>query len=261
MPGWGRQPSPLIIAHRGASRVAPENTLLAFRRARELGADGIELDVMRCKTGEVVVFHDDDLRRMAGRRERIAQLSLRALRKIDLGAGQVVPTLEEVLGELGSQMLLNVELKIERVFDDGLVTATCAILARAELGSRLIISSFNPLALARCRQLAPSLPRGLLFSHDGSLPLRRAWAAGFVRPLALHPESALVDAAHLAAWWKRGYAVNVWTVDDPRELLALAALGVDGIITNEPDRTRSILAAGLARPASESRSPRSTPMP
>src|SRR5579863_8095472 len=88
---------PLVIAHRGASADAPENTLAAFRLAREQGADAIELDVMRCATGEVVVFHDDDLQRYFGRPTLIRDLSFEDLRKLDVGRGEQIPTLDEVL--------------------------------------------------------------------------------------------------------------------------------------------------------------------
>jgi glycerophosphoryl diester phosphodiesterase len=244
-PAWERVSGPpRLIAHRGACRDAPENTLAAFRLARAAGADGVELDVMRCATGEVVVFHDDDLRRLAGRAERVDALPLAALREVDLGRGQHVPLLSEVLEELGPHLLVNIELKIERLRDDGLAGAVAELLRRFRLGRRALVSSFNPLAVARFGRLAPEVPTALLFHRQQRLPLRRAWAARLLSPLALHPEAELVDAIALGAWRRQGYAVHVWTVDDPHAVAALAAMGVDGIITNEPARARRALSGG-----------------
>jgi glycerophosphoryl diester phosphodiesterase len=227
---------PRVIAHRGASRDALENTLAAFRAARVLGAHGVELDVMRCATGDVVVFHDDDLKRLFGRRERVDALPLAALREHD------IPTLEEALEEIGARMLVNVELKTERRRGDSeLAIQVAEILRRGGWGQRALVSSFNPVALWQFRRAAPDLPTGLLFHHEQMWPLREAWPAWLLQPFALHPEAALVDAIVLGRWRRRGFAVHVWTVDDPREIAALAALGVDGIITNEPARTLAAL--------------------
>lgn len=230
-----------MIAHRGASADAPENTLAAFRRARADGADGVELDVMRCHSGEVIVFHDDDLRRLGGRDGRTRQTALAALREIDLGGGERVPLLDEALEELGP-LLVNVELKsASRLGDDGLAAAVAEILARHGSGARALVSSFDPWLLARFGRRAQGIATGLLFAHDQALPLRRAWTAPLLRPTALHPEARLVDAAAVRRWHARGYALNVWTVDEPAELRLLVALGVDGVITNRPKNTRAVI--------------------
>ncbi len=259
---WGRGDGrPLVIAHRGASAEAPENTLAAFRLARAQGADGVELDVMRCASGEVVVFHDDDLSRLAGRDEPTRALTLSALREIDLGGGETIPLLDEVLEAIGP-MLINVELTsaprwcspaagmgrlnpflrlAHRLVDDGLAAAVAEILARHRAEARALVSSFDPLLLLRFRRRAPAVPTGLLFAHDQALPYRRGWAAPIVAPAAVHPEASLVDAAALRRWHARGRAVNVWPVDDPAEIRLLCALGVDGLITNRPKLAQAVL--------------------
>ena len=268
-PRWRRRAPgerPLVIAHRGASAERTENTLAAFAHARSLGADGIELDVMRCASGEVVVFHDDDLLRLAGRPGRVRDLPLGALRDVPLAGGGTIPTLDEVLDELGPTALVNVELKseersraleqsalaglarkglrwIDALRDDGLARATADCLARHDLGERALVSSFDPLLLGRFRTLAPRAPTGLLFHREESWPLREAWAAPLLRPSALHPDARMVDARALCGWRRGGRAVHVWTVDDPREIACLATLGVDGIITNRPDVARRVLAS------------------
>jgi glycerophosphoryl diester phosphodiesterase len=242
---WGRQAEPLILAHRGASADAPENTLAAFRLAREQGADGVELDVVRCGSGEVVVFHDDDLVRLARHPGAVRRMRYAALREIDLGSGERMPLLEDVLEELGP-LLVNIELKtapgwLGRARDDGLAHEVAALIRRHGAGERALVSSFDPLLLGRFRRAAPTVATGLLFGADQARPLRHAWAARLLQPLALHPEAALVDAPLLRAWRRRGYTVHTWTVDAPAELRALAALGVDGLITNRPAQARRAL--------------------
>jgi glycerophosphoryl diester phosphodiesterase len=236
---------PLVIAHRGASADAPENSLAAFRLANEQGADGVELDVMRCATGEVVVFHDDDLQRFAGRPTLVRDMPFDCLREIDLGGGERIPLLSEVLAALDG-MLVNVELKTAptwgwRFEDDGLAQVVASLLREHRMVDRALVSSFDPLLLSRFRRAAPDVATALLFAHDQALPYRRAWAAPFIRPRALHPESLLVDAQRIAHRHARQYAVNVWTVDDPAEIRRLAAWGVDGIITNRPKIARFVL--------------------
>jgi glycerophosphoryl diester phosphodiesterase len=244
--GWiDARERPLVIAHRGASADAPENTLAAFRRARSDGADGVELDVMRCGTGEVVVFHDDDLVRLGGRAGATRATSLSALREIDLGGGERIPLLDEVLEELGP-LLVNVELKSPpsvgaRLADDGLAAEVAAILGRHATGARALVSSFDPLLLMRFRRRARAIATGLLFAHDQARPYREAWAARLVRPQALHPDRCLVDARAVRRWHARGLRVHVWTVDDAAELRLLAALAVDGVITNRPKFARAVL--------------------
>ncbi len=245
---WTRRPrgAPLVIGHRGAMALELENTLAAFRRARADGADGVELDVCRCATGEIVVFHDDDLTRLAGRKERIRELPLAALREVRLAGGQTIPLLDEVLDELGDDFLVNVELKATALFHgQRLAPAVAALLVRRGTGERVLVSSFNPFALARFRLAAPALPSALLF-EAGSHFFARADARRLLRPRALHPERVLVTAARVEAWHAAGYAVNVWTVNEPAELLRLAELGVDGLVTNDPGAARRVLAGQSA---------------
>jgi glycerophosphoryl diester phosphodiesterase len=231
-----------VIAHRGASAGELENTLPAFRRARDEGADAVELDVMRCGSGEVVVFHDDDLQRLFSQSGETRTLPWRVLEALG------IPLLSQVLDELGP-LAVNVELKSHpdwrrRLVDDGLAAEVAKVIAGHE--DKVIVSSFDPLLLRRFRTAAPDVATGLLFAHDQSRPLRDAWAAQLLQPTALHPESLLVDQIAVEGWRARGYLVNVWTVDDPAELRWLAALGVDGVITNRPAASRKALNSVIA---------------
>lgn len=261
---WGLQTRPLVIAHRGACTERPENTAAAFRLAAEQRADAVELDVMRCKSGELVVFHDDDLRRLAGRPERLRETPWSVLREVRIG-GEPIPTLAEVYAALPAHVLVNVELKsperhglaqLGALLDDGLAAEVARFLDEHELGARTLVSSFDPILLGRFRRRAPRVATGLLFQHEMAWPLREGWSASWLRSEAVHPESVLVDARRVASWHDAGRAVNVWTVDEPREIAWLAALGVDGVITNTPVQARAALDAyfdrvTVARRASE----------
>jgi glycerophosphoryl diester phosphodiesterase len=242
-----RAARPFVFAHRGSSADAPENTVSAFARAREDGADGVELDVMQCATGEVVVFHDDDLERLCGvpgvlRAQSWAQLCALSVR------GEPIPQLDEVIEVVGPELFINVELKATpglraRVLDDGLAIAVAKVLRRhiANGFSRFIVSSFDPVLLARFSARMPEVETAFLFAADQSLPLRRGWPARVLGTQGVHPEAVLVNERTVAAWHRRGLMVRVWTVDDADELRYLASLGVDAVITNRPRAALRVL--------------------
>jgi glycerophosphoryl diester phosphodiesterase len=244
---WSARPRggvPLVIGHRGASALAPENSREAFQRAAADGADGVELDVLRCASGEPVVFHDDDLRRLAHRPERIAALSLDRVRAVQLTSGALIPTLGEALEACGPRLLVNVELKAMGVpwtEIRALVRAVAAVVDVPDLRQRVLVSSFHPYAVWAWRREVPAVAAGLLFEHDAPRPLRRAWTLPLLDVVSVHPEARLCDAAALEQWHRRGLRVNAWTVDAPAELARLAGLGVDGIITNDPAAARRAL--------------------
>ena len=239
---------PLILAHRGASRSAPENTLAAFRLAPHLGADGIELDVQLSKDGEVVVIHDSTVDKTTDGHGRVEDLTLAELESLDAGswyaaefAGERIPTLARVLQELGPRLVFNIELKPATLFGDRLAAEVIRLVEDAALVERVIISSFNPLALWRVRRLSPHISTGLLYAPDSPLHLRRRWLQPLARPAALHPRWDTLDGPGVAAAHRRGLAVRPWTCDDPDGLRRLIGWGVDAIITNVPDRARALL--------------------
>jgi glycerophosphoryl diester phosphodiesterase len=242
--------APLVIGHRGSSAHATENTLAAFERARVDRADGVELDVLLCRSGEAVVFHDDDLRRLVGRPERIADLDLTALRAVRLTAGGGISTLPEVFEVCGADLLVNVELKAapgpSGAAIRALVERVAADVARAGAGTaeRVLVSSFNPFAVRAWMGRVPGVRAGLLFDRAAPLPIRRAWAAAWLRPFSLHPEVGLCTPARVAAWRRRGYAVAVWTVDAPDALRACRDMHVDAVISNDPAAARVAISSG-----------------
>ncbi|MGC3997567.1 MAG: glycerophosphodiester phosphodiesterase [Anaeromyxobacter sp.] len=243
---------PLVLGHRGASGEAPENTLAAFRLALAQGADGVELDVWRCATGEVVVIHDEDARRTAGAPMSVPGSPLAALRTLDVGAwkgaawrGERIPLLAEVLEALPGAVV-NVELK-SRGRDPGLASAAAAVIRDARAGERVIVSSFDFRLLAAFRAAAPELPLGLLFDDSRSWRLRVALGLRWLRPAAVHPDRRLVTPARAQAWRARGLAMNVWTVDDGPELERLCALKAGAVIANDPAAARAAVRRATGR--------------
>jgi glycerophosphoryl diester phosphodiesterase len=222
-----------VIAHRGASDAAPENTIEAFLLARDLGADWVELDARLSSDGVVVVHHDAHL--ADGR--MVAELTLD-----EMPAG--IPSLAEAL-EACDGMGVNIEIKNlpdDPDYDEShAVVDAVAGLAQAYLGpERTIISSFNIDSVGRMHRVDPSLPCAWLFFQmtDPASVVDRAVAHEMA---AIHPFDNLVDAAMVRRSHSAGLAVNVWTVDDPDRMTALVEMGVDGICTNVPDICRRVV--------------------
>jgi glycerophosphoryl diester phosphodiesterase len=239
---------PLNFGHRGAPKAAPENTLASFQNAREMGADGVELDVMLCADGKVVVSHDFSVERTTDGHGRVRELGLAQLKALDAGswfgpqfAAERIPTLREVVQWAGDDMLLNIELKSMSIRTDGLEEKVIGIICEHRLEHRIILSSFNPFTLRRVKRLAPDLHTGLLYSGDLPIFLRRAWLRPLARPGALHPHYQMVSDAYLLWARRRGYRVNVWTPDETLEMERLIAQKIDMIITNRPDVLATLL--------------------
>lgn len=232
-----------LWAHRGASAVETENTLAAFERARQDGADGIELDVRLDADGEVVVFHDDDLLRLADRPGRIEELSRQERAAVVLRGGHHIPTLADALAAAGP-LEVNVELKSPRPGGAGaLARATAEVLRRSNATDRIVVSSFDPTALLQLYRHLPEISLAYLFHSQQPRLLHRGWLGRTIGASLLHPDYPLCSDAAIERWHSWGYAVNVWTVDDADELVRLDRLGADGVFTNHPARARAALAA------------------
>jgi len=235
---------PRIFGHRGASACAPENSLEAFDRAKADGADGVELDVRLCGTGELFVFHDRDLQRLGGRDVAFNQLSISEVRSFKLKSGVAIPTLPEVFEACGDDMFINVEIKTDKLWRPSmhrLIGEIGANLRQIRNPERVILSSFNPLAVAAATLAMPTIARALLFECDGPLWARGQHLIPIMQLQAVHPQNQLCTADKVARWKARGLLVNVWTVDDPQRQRELATWGVDGIITNNPAAARKTL--------------------
>ena len=243
--------TPLVYGHRGASAAAPENTLEAYRLAGELGADGVELDVRRSSDGALVLHHDAAL--PDGR--VVASTPRSAL-------PASVPTLAAAL-DACTGLVVNVEIKnisYEPDFDPACSIAdeVVALIAerRGSHGSaqgdavddevpdegpdHVIVSSFHLGTIDRVKALDAAVATGFLTFVD-PLPAEAVRVAADRGHDAVHPHEATVDADVVTAAHDAGLAVNVWTVDDPDRIAALAGIGVDGIVTNAPDVARGVL--------------------
>ena len=230
---------PLVIAHRGASGRRPENTLPAYELAVEMGSDCIEIDLHRTRDGHVVIAHDEELAGLGGEGE-IAEASLAEVRRLDAGAGEPVPTLDEVLDRFGSRIPFNLELKRgTRGAYAGLeAQALGAVVSRGLMGQTLFSSFYDPV-LQELRALSSEVRLALLISRRFPEGWReRAHTLGAE---ALNPEDALVDEALIGRAHDQGLAVYVFTVDEPRRMETLLEWGVDGLFTNHPDRMRSLV--------------------
>lgn len=234
-----------MLGHRGARHAAPENTLKAFELARTEGADGVELDVRLDGSGEVVVFHDRTLARMTNQRShaRIDALTTAELRGFDLGEGERVPLLAEVLAWARERDLcVNVELKSSWDSRRALVSAVLRGLAHEPgLEQRLLLSSFDPLAVRALATLLPKVAVCWLVEAK-----QRVYRTGLGRRLlgaaGVNPEHVLLNEITMQRWKRGGGLVNTWTVNDPARALAYAELGVDSIISDVPGKVVAALA-------------------
>jgi glycerophosphoryl diester phosphodiesterase len=228
-----------VYGHRGSSGT-PENTLAAFEKAARDGADGIELDVRLSADGELVVIHDATFDRVThGRDHRhVADLPYEEIRRIDVGEGERAPRLSEVLGFARTHNLrVNVEMKHGVPQRLALAHATARQLSAVDPFLPIIVSSFDPLILATFATLMPTMPRALLVHRSRwstfALATGKVWRDG------LHVERTLTRDVTIQQLLRRGLLLNVWTVNDVREAIDLAALGVDGIITDVPGIIRA----------------------
>ncbi len=240
-------PSPLIIAHRGSSAYAPENTLAAFRLAAEQHADAIELDVDLTRDGHVIVMHDVTIDRTTNGQGRVTDLTLEEIRRVDAGAwkgapfaSERVPLLSEVFEVVGRRLLINVEIKSTSPRSNGVEAKVIEMIQCYDLLERVIISSFNALTLIRVKRRAPRLACGLLCAPDGVIYWRRAWLAPLIPGLdARHPHHSRVTPSFVQKYHAQGQKINVWTVNDSAIARAMTFARVDGIIGDDPLMIRS----------------------
>jgi glycerophosphoryl diester phosphodiesterase len=244
---------PLVFAHRGASKMAPENTLPAFEAAIRSGADGVELDVQYSSDGHLVVIHDLTLDKLTNGIGRVTAQPLATLRALDAGshfgaefAGTRIPLLGEALDLLNGRLLVNVELKVPDTYSAGVGADVVATVRAHGMADQVVISSFNPIALRRAKLAGPEIECALLVAHDLPGWMRWGLTCRYSRADGIHPEAVMVDAAYVAWAGKAGLPLRVWTVDDEAEMRRLLALGVDAVITDVPDRMVEIMKASPA---------------
>ena len=220
---------PLVIAHRGASAEAPENTLAAFRRALALKVDGIELDVQTTRDGVPVVFHDATLRRLTGQSGRIAAKSWREVQRLRVHGSEPIPRLATVLALTRCRTVVQIELK------RGVETAPVVrAIRRARARDWVILASFDARLVRTAARLAPEIPRLLIADGRGRPEsfLRRMAAAG-ASGLSLDFRTVR-NRAWAAALRTRGVTLWCWTVNRPADFRRLAGWGIAGLVTDNP---------------------------
>ena len=231
----------LNIAHRGASGTFPENTLSAFRAAIDAGADMCELDVQLTRDGAVVVIHDETVDRTTDGKGEVVALTLEEIQRLDAGAkfkggtirGERISTLDEVFAATSGKCGLNIELKA-----GGVEAQVAAIMQARNAFADSIVSSFNWDYLKKIQTLHFNIRIALLAEEK---PVDLMMNAVAMRAHAINPRWDMVTADLCKAAHERGLKVYTWTVDADARMRALAECGVDGIMTNYPERLRTVV--------------------
>ena len=231
----------LRIAHRGASGNFPEHTHPAFEKAIEARADMIELDCQLSGDGHVVVYHDERLQRTTGARGAVKDKTLAQLKKLDAGKwrkksfqGQQILALEEVLDCINGRADLCVDIKHYAGSPQGIEIKLLFIVSHYDYLERTIFSSFDYDRLRRLRDLAPDVRLGVIY--DSRIHEDPFAVAQEVQAASIHVHKELASADFLDNAWNAGMDVFVWTVNEVREMEKFASLGVQGIVSDFPER-------------------------
>lgn len=240
--------SPIIIGHRGACVLAPENTISSFKLAVEHNADFIELDAKLSLDGEVMVIHDQTVDRTTDGTGRVNQLTCAQLKALDAGSkfnkkfkGEQIPTLDDVFKAVGKQIYVNVELTNYASKNDDLVKKVVEVVKANQMEKRVLFSSFLPRNLRLAQKMLPAVPVAILCLVGVTGIFTRSFLLMKVSPSYIHPylmdvTKRLVDKEHT-----RGRKVNVWTVNAEKDIRRMIKAGVDGIFTDDPLKARKIL--------------------
>ncbi|MCB1157226.1 MAG: glycerophosphodiester phosphodiesterase [Leptospiraceae bacterium] len=243
----------LIIAHRGARHFAPENTMSAFHYAASKNW-AFELDTMFCKSGELVVIHDETLERTTNGKGNVKDFTLDELKKLDAGSffkesfkSETIPTLEEVLDTFGGKVIIDIEVKAGKDTAPEIARKTgeevAKLITKKNLEEKVFVSSFNPLVLEKIKEINPTIFRAQLYSNFDDVDmayykkvaLRNLLLNGKASPDILAPDYLLVDESYLKKYHELGYKVYPYTVNEPEKMAELLKSEVDGIITDRPD--------------------------
>lgn len=226
---------PLVIGHRGAMGHETENTLASIQKALDLGVDMIEIDVFDVASGDTVVFHDETLDRLSNASGKIEEWRYFELRKVVLDGGHRIPRLQDVLRLVNNKVRLNIELKgkgtVNRV---NFITETY-IKKRGWTLDNFLISSFHWDELREMREKNPNIPIAILTEDD---PAEAITIAKELNAEAINPNFKKLTRENNLAIQEAGFKIYPWTVNEPQDILEMKRFGVDGIITNFPERVR-----------------------
>jgi glycerophosphoryl diester phosphodiesterase len=242
---------PIILAHRGASAVAPENTLAAFNAAMRLGADAVEMDAKLTSDKEVVIIHDRTVNRTTNGSGKVKNLTFKEIKMLDAGSkfspiysGEKIPGLRETCENLKGKVLLNIELTNYGTFLDALSRKVAEIVSEYEMDKEVLISSFNVFNLIRFHQYMPEVQLAILTGPDSRSRVLSNLFAGRFAINSIHPYFSTLIPEIVKAYRKRFSRIHPWTVNRAGDMHSLLTLKVDGIITDYPDIARSLIFPG-----------------
>jgi glycerophosphoryl diester phosphodiesterase len=250
-----------VIAHRGFSGAAPENTVAAVRAAIDIEADMVEIDVTLSADDHVVVIHDETVDRTTDGTGEVSRFTLAEVQRLDAGswfdpifAGETVPTLDEVLVEVEGLILLNVEIKSEAV-PRGVVGRVASAIRKRGMVDQVVVSSFSPDALAEMHAVAPEIRTAVLYNKDVHEGLDAVEIVTDLGATVFNIKRQRITRKMLRRCRERDIPVGIYTVNQPRRMRRLVKKGIDAIFTDHPDRLIEIL--DPKRPSA----PVSTPVP
>ena len=228
------QNSILNIGHRGAKGHVAENTIASIKKAIELGADGIEIDVFRCLTGEIVLFHDKTLDNLSNGTGYIEEKSLSELKELNiLGSKHSIPTLEEVIKSIGKEVFLNIELKGSNTSKGSLEMVNKYVKSGKIKLSNILFSSFNWNELVKLRNLDSDVKIALITGED---PLEAISPALSLNAIAINPNYKKLNKDNVQKIFSSGLKIYTWTVNNKLDIIKVKSLKVNGIITDFPER-------------------------
>lgn len=223
----------LKIGHRGAKAHEPENTLVSFKKALQLGAHGIELDVHVCATGELVVIHDFTVDRVTNGTGEVHKMTLAELKALTIDGVHQIPTLDEVFDAVGKTCFVNIEMKGRHTARPVSDFVDRYVRDKEYKYDDFIVSSFQREELQVMSEVNPKVPLGIL--TQASVTQAWQWAAEF-NAKAIHPHFTLLTQSNVHKAQQAGLKVYTWTMNETEDIERIKAYGVDGIISDYPER-------------------------
>lgn len=231
----------IVFAHRGDSSNYPENTMLSFEKAIEIGANGIELDVHKTKDNKLVIIHDEDIERTFKGHGKVCNFTLKELkdfknRKTIFSENMkcIIPTLEEVMDLIKDKegIVLNIELKTDIINYDKIEEDVIKIIEEYSMENRIILSSFNYESIRKCKEINPNIKTGMLYHYKLSDPVNKAKK---INADAIHPNSELVTKELIEESHKNNIKVNSYTINSPTIMRKFSKWNIDGMFTDYPE--------------------------
>lgn len=229
-----KKPNPLIIGHRGAMGHELENTIPSINKALDLGVDMIEIDVFKIASGEIVVFHDETLKRLSNRSDSIERLTWNQLKTISLKDNHKIPLLTNVIDVIDRNVPLNIELKGKNTAD-AVYTIIETYRKKGWTNEDFLVSSFHWDELERMHQLDPNIRMAVLVDDN---PMNAIQFATKIKAYAINPDYKLLTLSYVNLIQKNGFKIFPYTINEPEDIAYFTTIGVDGFFTDYPDRAR-----------------------